>query len=320
MRAELERFLDGNGPSGGTELGTALEAALRRRPELPLPSARHCLVLTDGQVTDQGRILEVVTRERARPDARRVSVLCIDSSPNASLATELAESGGGSAHFLSSDPTDGDVATALEEVLEGFAPPLAVGLALSVDRRSVESAAGEATHADGAVTFALGDLVASRPAWAVLRLPAPTRRAPRSASAERGCPIWRSRCRLPRPTPTAPFVPPSAPVAWRSWSASRPRGWRSDRSPSGCVRSATIPRRCWVLGRAVPSTPSTRSLGRRRICARCSCASRSPPACRRRPRRSWRCERSPVRWWTRRSRCRARWPLAGPPATRVGRG
>ena len=171
MRAELERFLDDNGPSGGTELGTALEAALARRPELPLPSARHCLVLTDGQVTDHGRILEVVTRERTLPDARRVSVLCIDSSPNASLATELAEAGGGSAHFLSSDPTDGDVATALEEVLEGFAPPVAVDLAISVDRPDVESAAGGATLVDGATTVALGDLVVSRPAWAVLRLP-----------------------------------------------------------------------------------------------------------------------------------------------------
>ena len=171
MRAELERFLEDNGPSGGTELGTALEAALHRRPELPLPSARHCLVLTDGQVTDHGRIVEVVVRERRRPDARRVSVLCIDSSPNASLATELAEAGGGSAHFLSSDPTDGDVATALEEVLEGFAPPVAVDLAIALDRNEVESAAGGATLADGTTTIALGDLVVGRPAWAVLRLP-----------------------------------------------------------------------------------------------------------------------------------------------------
>ena len=199
MRAELERFLDDNGPRGGTELGTALEEVLRRRSELAVPSARHCLVLTDGQVTDRGRILEVVTRERARPDARRVSVLCIDSSPNASLATELAESGGGTAHFLSSDPSDGDVASALEEVLEGFAPPQAVDLAIAIDRPEVESAAGGATHAGGAVTVALGDLITSRPAWAVLRVP----RAHASGATVRVRGAGLDELALPLPAPAA---------------------------------------------------------------------------------------------------------------------
>jgi Ca-activated chloride channel family protein len=199
MRAELERFLDDNGPRGGTELGTALEEALRRRAELTAPSTRHCLVLTDGQVTDRGRILEVVARERARSDARRVSVLCIDSAPNASLATELAESGGGSAHFLSSNPGDGDVASALEEVLEGFAPPLAVDLAIAIDRPDVESAVGGATHAGGAATIVLGDLVTSRPSWAVLRLP----RAHASGATVRVRGTGLDELALPLPAPAA---------------------------------------------------------------------------------------------------------------------
>ena len=172
-RDQAERFLDAHAPRGGTELGQALEAALLRRPRgNGRAVARHCLVVTDGQVTDEGRILAVVEREAERADARRVSVLCIDSAPNASLASAVAERGRGTAHFLSSDPSDGDVATALEDVLEVFDAPLAAGLTLAVDRPDAEAASRPAVRAGGVTRLDLGDLVAGRPAWAVVRLPA----------------------------------------------------------------------------------------------------------------------------------------------------
>jgi Ca-activated chloride channel family protein len=172
--ARAEHFLDANGPRGGTELGTALETALLARPRVAGDGvARHLLVVTDGQVTDEGRILATAEREAGRPaDRRRVSVLCIDSAPNASLAGAMAEAGRGSAHFLSSDPSDGDVATALEEVLDGFDAPLAAGLVLTVDRPDVAAPSRPVEH-DGATSrVELGDLAAGRPAWVVLRLPA----------------------------------------------------------------------------------------------------------------------------------------------------
>jgi Ca-activated chloride channel family protein len=175
-RAHAERFLDAHGPNGGTELGAALEASLVARPRVAAQGvARHVLIVTDGQVTDEGRILATLDREAARVDARRVSVLCIDSAPNASLATAIAERGRGGAHFLSSDPSDADVATALDDALARFAAPVATGLALEVDRDGVESPARSVRHlgtSRAASRLDLGDLVAGHPAWVVLRLPA----------------------------------------------------------------------------------------------------------------------------------------------------
>jgi Ca-activated chloride channel homolog len=172
-RRRVEEFLRAHGPNGGTELGVALEGALLARPRMAGAAvARHCLVLTDGQVTDRGRILATVDAEAARPDARRVSVLCIDSAPNASLATSLAERGRGTAHFLSSNPSDGDVATALEDVLEGFDAPLAVGLTLAVDRAGAQAPGRPVVEEPGVSVVELGDLVTGRPVWVTLRLPA----------------------------------------------------------------------------------------------------------------------------------------------------
>ena len=51
------------------------------------------LVITDAQVTDDGRILRLADGQAARTDGtgRRISVLCIDAAPNACLAQQLAE-------------------------------------------------------------------------------------------------------------------------------------------------------------------------------------------------------------------------------------
>ena len=104
-------------------------------------------------------------------------MLCIDAAPNSYLATELAERGGGVARFLTSDPEEDDIATALDEVLADWSEPVLAGLRLEVDRPGVE-AAGHAVAA--------GDRPAAvrrpgRPA----RRPAALGRRPRAARGGR---------------------------------------------------------------------------------------------------------------------------------------
>src|SRR5262249_34639730 len=87
---EAVKFLKANRDNRGTELGVALEQALDRSRTSDTP-ARHVLILTDAEVSDAGRILRLADSEFARPDRRRISVLCIDAAPNSALAAELAE-------------------------------------------------------------------------------------------------------------------------------------------------------------------------------------------------------------------------------------
>jgi Ca-activated chloride channel family protein len=169
---EAVAFLKANRDSGGTELGVALEQALDRARSADTP-ARHVLILTDAEVSDAGRILRLADVEFAKSDRRRVSVLCIDAAPNAALASELAERGGGVSRFLTSNPDEDDVTTALDEVLADWSAPVLTGLTLEVNRTGVESvgrtvslvAPGPASAID------LGDLPAGRPVWVVGRVP-----------------------------------------------------------------------------------------------------------------------------------------------------
>lgn len=163
-------FLKGHRDSGGTELGVALEQALGL-PRANAPS-RHVLVITDAEVTDAGRLLRLVEREAPRADRRRVSVLCIDAAPNAGLAAELAARGGGVSRFLTSDPAEDDIATALDDVLADWAAPVFAGLTLEVNRLGAEAAGRDVALLAGgspASAIDLGDLPAGRPVWAVGR-------------------------------------------------------------------------------------------------------------------------------------------------------
>jgi Ca-activated chloride channel family protein len=168
---EAVAFLKANRDSGGTELGVALEQALDRARSADTP-ARHVLILTDAEVSDSGRILRLADAEYAKSNRRRISVLCIDAAPNAALATELAERGGGVARFLTSNPDEDDVTTALDEVLADWSAPLLTGLSLEVNRTRVESigrtvsliAPGPASAID------VGDLPAGRPVWVAGRV------------------------------------------------------------------------------------------------------------------------------------------------------
>jgi Ca-activated chloride channel family protein len=170
--AEATRFLREHRDSGGTELGVALEQALGLE-RVPGERARHVLVITDAQVTDAGRLLRLADDEAGRPDRRRISLLCVDAAPNALLANDLAERGGGVARFLTSAPDEEDIATALDEVLADWAEPVLTGLRLEVNRPQVE-AAGRAAADPGEVGWSavdLGDLPAGRPVWVAGRMP-----------------------------------------------------------------------------------------------------------------------------------------------------
>ena len=165
------QFLKTNKDSGGTELGVALEQALNTKRAGGNP-ARHILIVTDAEVTDGGRLLRLADEEAGRSDHRRISVLCVDAAPNAFLANELAERGGGIARFLTSAPDQEDIATALDAVLENFAQPVFADMSVTVDRADAQ-ASGRSVRAgqnpDESV-IDLGDLPRGRAVWVAGRV------------------------------------------------------------------------------------------------------------------------------------------------------
>jgi len=166
------QFLDEHLESGGTELGVALEQALGL-PRAPGERSRHLVIITDAQVSDEGRILHLAELEAQQTGRRRISVLCIDAAPNSLLAYELAERGGGMARFLTSSADEEDIATALDEVLAGWEAPLRAGLRLEVNCADVQPA-WRATAPAGEPGWSgidLGDLPAGRSLWVVGRTP-----------------------------------------------------------------------------------------------------------------------------------------------------
>ncbi len=165
-------FLQRNRDSGGTELGVALEQALGQK-RTGGEMSRHVLILTDAEVSDSGRILRLAEGESERADRRRISVLCIDAAPNSFLARELAERGGGTATFLTSQPDQEDISTALDRILEDWSAPVLTGLRLEVNRTGVQ-AVGRAVQ--GALqnrgsAIDIGDLPAGRAVWVAGRVP-----------------------------------------------------------------------------------------------------------------------------------------------------
>jgi Ca-activated chloride channel family protein len=168
--AQATRFLDEQRDSGGTNLGVALEQALRMSRAAGAPS-RHVLVITDAEVTDEGRILRLADDEWSRnADHRRISVLCIDAAPNSFLAVELAERGGGVARFLTSSPDEEDITTALDAVLADWTQPVHADLQLVVNRAPVQAGGRHVRSRDGASSaIDLGDLPAGRTLWVVGR-------------------------------------------------------------------------------------------------------------------------------------------------------
>ncbi|NLE76407.1 MAG: hypothetical protein GX605_06605, partial [Chloroflexi bacterium] len=120
------------------------------------------------------RILRLASEASARPERRRISVLCIDAAPNAFLALEMAGRGGGLARFLTSEPDQDDIATALDRVLEDWGQPVLANLRLvaghpgllTADRQPLPPPQTGWSAAD------LGDLPSGRTLWTAGRVPA----------------------------------------------------------------------------------------------------------------------------------------------------
>lgn len=169
--AHAVEFLENSKDSGGTELGVALEQALNVK-RMEGAASRHVLIVTDAEVTDGGRLLRLADEEAKRPDARRISVLCIDAAPNAFVATELAERGGGAAKFLTSKPDEEDITTALDAVLEDFAQPVFADMRLTVDRPGAQASGRNvaAGQNPGESAIDLGDLPRGRAVWVAGRV------------------------------------------------------------------------------------------------------------------------------------------------------
>ena len=168
---EASDFVQAHKDAGGTNLGVALEQGLNIAP-LSGEHARHLLLVTDAQVSDEGRIRRLADEEAARSKRRRISVLCIDAAPNSFLANEIAERGGGVARFLTSSPEEEDITTALDEVLADWAAPVYANLKLNVNRPAVQ-AAGRALLKEqrgGWQSIDLGDLPAGRAVWVAGRV------------------------------------------------------------------------------------------------------------------------------------------------------
>ncbi|MCB0185629.1 MAG: hypothetical protein KDE31_15280, partial [Caldilineaceae bacterium] len=129
---------------------------------------------TDAAVSDAPRLLRLASTEAQHPDRRRISVLCIDAAPNAFLAHELAERSGGIARFLTSDPEQIDIVTALDDVLAAWGQPLLVDLTLAVNQPKVRVSGHAAVctdHSDGTTVVDLGNLTAGQPQWLVGMVP-----------------------------------------------------------------------------------------------------------------------------------------------------
>lgn len=169
--AKAVKYLDKNRDAGGTNLGVALEQALGLKRSGDGEIGRHVLIITDAQVSDAARILRLADRESARPDRRRISLLCIDAAPNSFLVNELAERGGGVARFLTSDPDEEDITTALEDVLADWAEPVLVGLQLEIDRRDGLAAGRSVLKSAPHTVIDLGDLPCGRAVWVSGRVP-----------------------------------------------------------------------------------------------------------------------------------------------------
>lgn len=161
---EAVDFLDLNKDSGGTELGVALEQALTVKKSAGNVS-RHVLIITDAEVSDEGRILRLADEEYKRNDRRHISILCIDAAPNSFLAMQLAEHGGGIAKFLTSNPDEGDISTALDAIMEDWQQPVYTDMRLRIPHLHV-SVPGRKNSLIRKFQFVdLGGLTAGRTVW-----------------------------------------------------------------------------------------------------------------------------------------------------------
>jgi Ca-activated chloride channel family protein len=134
--AEADRWIEALEARGGTEMLPALEKALDGEPEAG--RVRTVLLVTDGQSTDEARLVPALANRR---NGALVFTLGIDTAVNESLLKRLARVGGGTCELCT--PHD-DVEAVVARLEARFGSPLATGLAVE---------GGTAARPDPAVLF-----------------------------------------------------------------------------------------------------------------------------------------------------------------------
>lgn len=164
----VDAFLANPGGMGGTMFEPAMREALEIA-KADEDRSRHLVIITDGQISgsDEINCLKMALAESASKSPRRISIICIDSSPNSQLVNNIVEAGKGEARFLNSDANEADISSTLENILTGWEDPVVTNLSLDFGRSGVQ-AIGRQAH-DNIVD--LGDLSAGRPIWVCGRVP-----------------------------------------------------------------------------------------------------------------------------------------------------
>jgi hypothetical protein len=109
--------------------------------------------------------------EAEKSDRRRVNVICIASSPNSQLVNELTEAGGGESKYLNGDANEGDISSALDNILTQWEDPIATNMVLRIDQPGAQ-AIGRTVKTDAeSSSIDLGDLPAGRAVWVSGRVP-----------------------------------------------------------------------------------------------------------------------------------------------------
>ncbi|HVY61424.1 MAG TPA: VWA domain-containing protein, partial [Planctomycetota bacterium] len=164
--AGLERgnkFLRGIEARGGTELDAALRAALEEIRGRAVAAGRVPVVvlLTDGQVADESRVLK---RIQAEVGDARVFTVGIDTAVNEGFLRRLASLGGGTCTLV-------QPGAALEEALASVGREVGAPLVIDVEVHDFESI----VEAGSVAPARIPDLFAGRAATAFLRLRRPGR-------------------------------------------------------------------------------------------------------------------------------------------------
>jgi Ca-activated chloride channel family protein len=120
--AEADRWIGALDARGGTEMLPALEEALGGEPEGG--RVRTVLLITDGQSTDEVRLVPAVANRR---HGALVFTLGIDTAVNEALLKRLARVGGGTCELCT--PHD-DIEAAVARLEARFGSPLATGVAV----------------------------------------------------------------------------------------------------------------------------------------------------------------------------------------------
>ncbi len=167
----VKRFISQTRADGATNLGIALEQGLSL-PRDTTERSRHILLFTDGQVSDDARIVRIVEQESRKTDRRRINVICIDTAPNSYLVREIARIGGGMARFVSTRGNVSNLRESLEEILFSWQQPVYLNARLLVNRPWIEAAARTGhPEANGVASVDIGDLAAGSPVFIAGRLP-----------------------------------------------------------------------------------------------------------------------------------------------------